>query len=126
MLSVQPQQQTKSLKEIVRQPIRIDWSSSRDKGQTKAIQTVPFAGWLWSVIEDMTQMAAAPTAMDLGPDLKDELSIFFRPDRVRQSFQRNSASRCRCRTLRLRHRQGGRILDTGYVPARVSSFKGLV
>lgn len=46
-----------------------------------------FARRLWPVIENMTQMAAAATAMHFGPNLKDEFAVFFRPDGIWQAFE---------------------------------------
>jgi hypothetical protein len=44
-----------------------------------------FACWLWSVVKDMAQMAAATTTMDLGPDAQQK-PVISKADIARNWF----------------------------------------
>lgn len=61
-------------------------SCRRDECQAEPVETMAFAGRLWTVIKDVTKMAPAAAAMHLGADLKDKSAVFSGSDCIWQAF----------------------------------------
>jgi len=60
-------------------------NSSRLERQRHAVQTVPFSGGLWPIVEDMAQMPTTAAAMDFGAD-KQQFAVTFGGHGIWQAF----------------------------------------